>query len=49
MSFGSECAATLVKEQVDAPSRLREEAVVIREMPVATGVAGNNQIGDKAM
>ena len=27
----------LVKERIDVPSRLREEAVVIREVPVATG------------
>ncbi len=39
----------LVIERIDAPSRLREEAVVIREVSVATGVAGNHQIGDKAM
>lgn len=36
-------------EMVDVPHGLAEESVVVREMAVGGGVAGDNQIGDIAM
>jgi len=36
-------------KMIDVPNRLREETVVIREVVVANGVTGNNQVGNVAM
>jgi len=34
---------------VDIPSRMAKESVVVREMAVANGVTGDNQVGDIPM
>jgi len=36
-------------EMVDIPDSLAEETVIVREVPIANRITGDNQIGDIAM